>query len=161
VDDHTYRGRQPQYEDFSTLRQMGVKTVLDLRGGRIHKPREKRHAEAAGLQYISIRFSGVWEPHDEQVAQAVKVLENPANWPVFIHCSRGYDRIGLVLACYHIDHDHWTNQHALDDARQLGLNRFEFLLQRYIMNYTPPSHASQPAGPATGASQASVPHAGT
>jgi tyrosine-protein phosphatase SIW14 len=151
VDDHIYRGRQPHWDDYPVLAHMGIKTVLDLRGGRIHKPRERRYAEASGLQYISIRLSGVWEPHDEQIAQVLKVLENQANWPIFIHCWRGYDRIGLVLACYHIDHDHWTNQQALDDARQYGLNRWEFLLQRYIMNYTPPSRAAHPAGSNTGA----------
>ncbi len=116
---------------------MGIKTVLDLRGGSIHKPRERKYAQAAGLQYISIRLSGIWEPHDYQVAEVLKVLEDPARWPIFIHCRRGDDRIGLVLACYHIDYDHCTNQQALDDARQNGLNRFEFLMQRYILNYHP------------------------
>jgi tyrosine-protein phosphatase SIW14 len=149
IDDHIYRGRQPNQYDFPVLANMGIKTVLDLRGGSIHVPWERKHAEGAGLQYISIRLSGIWAPHDDQVAQVLKVLSDKARWPIFIHCLRGDDRIGLVIACYHIAYDHWTNQQALDDARNLGLNRFEFLMQRYIMNYNP-NRGSHPPSPETG-----------
>jgi len=137
VDDHFYRGRQPGKADFPTLAHMGIHTVLDLRGGWIHKPREKRYAEAAGMQYISIRLSGLLPPRDEQIARILAVMEDPNRWPIFIHCRRGDDRLGLVIACYHIAHDHWTNRQALDDARHLGLNRFEFLMQAYILKFNP------------------------
>jgi hypothetical protein len=43
----------------------------------------------------------------------------------------------MVIACYHIHHDHWTNQQALTAARQNGLNFLEVLMQRYIRNFDP------------------------
>lgn len=137
VDEHVYRGKQPDKEGFEELAHMGIKTVLDLRGGRIHKPRERRVVEATGMQYISIRLSGIWPPKDEQVAQALCVLEDPVRWPVFLHCWRGYDRVGLVIACYRVAQDHWTNAEALQEAQQQGLNRFELLMRRYIRNFDP------------------------
>ncbi len=121
--------------DLAVLAGMGIKTVLDLRGGPIHKPHERKLVEAAGMQYISIRLSGIFPPKDQQVAQVLTVLEDSAGWPVFVHCWRGDDRVGLVIACYRIAHDHWTNAEALNEARLHGLNPLEVLLQRYIRNF--------------------------
>lgn len=135
VNDHIYRGKQPDKQGFAELARMGIKTVLDLRGGPLHKPRERRRVEADGMQYISIRLSGIFEPHDWQIAEALSVLEDPNRWPVFVHCWRGDDRVGMVIACYRIAHDHWTHEQALAEARRQKLNRFEFLLRSYIRHF--------------------------
>ena len=121
-----YRGTQPKKEDFATLAHMGIRTVLDLRGGPIHKPRERKRVEAAGMRYISIRLSGIFPPKDWQVAQVLSVLEDPEKAPIFIHCWRGDDRVGLVIACYRMDHDHWTNAQALEEPATSGSTRWKF-----------------------------------
>lgn len=137
VDDHIYRGKQPNEQGFAGLAHMGIKTVLDLRGGRFHEPRERKQVEAAGMRYISIRLSGIWAPKDEQIAKILGTLEDPKLWPIFVHCWRGDDRVGLVIACYRMAHDHWTNEQAFAEARRLGLNRFEIFLRRYIHKFDP------------------------
>lgn len=137
IDEHISRGRQPHRADFPELAQMGFKTVLDLRGGPIHKPRERKAVEAAGMQYISIRLSGIWEPKDEQIAKILAVMEDSSRWPVFLHCRRGDDRLGMAIACYRIAHDHWTNQQAFEEATHSGLSRFEILMRRYIRHFDP------------------------
>lgn len=149
IDDHIYRGKQPNAEGFAELGRMGIKTVLDLRGGRFHKPRERKQVEAAGMQYISIRLSGIFPPKDRQVAEVLSVLEDSRRWPIFIHCWRGDDRVGLVIACYRIAHDHWTNQQALAEARHLGLNPLEVLLRNYIRHFDP-HRAALPTRPGPG-----------
>jgi tyrosine-protein phosphatase SIW14 len=135
IDENIYRGTQPKKEDFPKLAEMGIKTVLDLRGGRIHKPRERRRVEATGMRYVSIRLSGLFPPKDQQIAHVLSVLEDPENAPVFIHCWRGADRVGLVIACYRMVHDHWTNVEALEEARHQGLSPFEVLMRRYIRHF--------------------------
>jgi len=135
IDDHIYRGRQPKRADFAELAHMGFKTVLDLRGGPIHKPRERKAVEAAGMQYISMRLSGIFPPKNHQIAEILSVMEDPARWPIFMHCRRGDDRLGLVIACYRIAHDHWTNEEAFQEACHDGLSRFEVLLRRYIRRF--------------------------
>jgi tyrosine-protein phosphatase SIW14 len=137
VDDHIYRGRQPKRADFPALAHMGFKTVLDLRGGPIHEPRERKEVEAAGMQYISMRLSGFWEPHNRQIAQILAVMEDSARWPIFMHCRRGDDRLGEVIASYRIAHDHWTNQQAFAEAKGDGMSRFEVLMRRYIRHFNP------------------------
>jgi tyrosine-protein phosphatase SIW14 len=137
ITNHIYTGHQPDKADWRELKQMGFKTVLDLRGGHFHKPRERKRVEAAGMQYISMRLSGIWEPKPHQIDSVLSVLEDPARAPVFLHCKRGDDRVGLVIACYRIEHDHWTNKQALDEARHNGMSRFEILMQRYIRHFHP------------------------
>jgi tyrosine-protein phosphatase SIW14 len=137
IDDNLYRGRQPSKEQYAELARMGIRTVLDLRGGPLHSPRERRDVETNGMHYLSVRLSGVWEPKDRQIAEILGILEDPSRTPVFVHCHRGADRLGMVIACYRIEHDHWTNREALNEARLIGLNRFEWLMQRYILNFDP------------------------
>lgn len=137
INDHIYRGKQPNPQGYAELSQMRIKTVLDLRGGRFHVPRERKRVEAAGMQYISTRLSGIWAPKDEQVSEILGILENQQLWPIFVHCWRGDDRVGLVIACYRMAHDHWSNEQALAEARDLGLNHFEVLLRRYIRKFDP------------------------
>ena len=116
---------------------MGIKTVLDLRGGFIHKPHERKLVEAAGMHYISLRLSGFWEPKDRQIAQILTILEDPSRKPIFLHCRRGDDRVGMVVACYRMVRDHWTNQQALAEAKHDGISRFEVLMRRYIRHFNP------------------------
>ena len=137
IDDHVYRGRQPKTRDFDELAGMGIKTVLDLRGGMFHSPHERKLVEAAGMNYISIRLSGIWEPKMEQMAKILAVLEDPTREPVFVHCRRGDDRVGMVIACYRIAHDHWTNEQALKEARLDGINLLEVLMKSYIRHFDP------------------------
>ena len=146
VNDTVYRGRQPAAEGFASLAKLGIKTVIDLRGGPIHAPREKKQVEAVGLVYVSERFSGIFPPRDEQIARLVAIMQDPAATPVFIHCRRGADRAGLLIACYRMMHDGWTNERALAEAKETRLSRLEFLMSRYIRNFKPSRLKSPPAG---------------
>jgi tyrosine-protein phosphatase SIW14 len=137
IDDNVYRGRQPGKTDFPELAQMGIKTVLDLRGGMIHEPKERKLVEAAGMHYVGVRLSGIWPPKPQQMAEILALLEDPALGPVFVHCRRGGDRAGMVIACYRIAHDHWTNAEALQEARHHRMSILELLMQRYIRHFDP------------------------
>jgi protein-tyrosine phosphatase len=67
--------------------------------------------------------------------------------PVFVHCLRGKDRTGTVVAVYRIARDGWTNRQALDEARKLGLSRWARSMSRYILRYTPAATAAAAAAP--------------
>jgi tyrosine-protein phosphatase SIW14 len=155
IDDNVYSGRQPSRQEFAELKQMGIRTVLDLRGGMIHSPHERKLVQAEGMNYVSIRLSGFWEPRDRQIARILSILQDPAQSPVFIHCRRGDDRTGLVVACYRIAHDHWSNQKAIEEAKTGHLNILEVLMRRYINHFDAQkvqALAACDAGHATGCS---------
>jgi protein tyrosine/serine phosphatase len=133
VNESVYRGKQPR--DFVRLREMGIKTVLDLRGGAIHAPKERKQVEAAGMEYVSVGLSGIFPPTKKQMSQILALLQDDSRGPVFVHCRRGADRTGVVIACYRIVHDHWTNEQAIREAREQGFSRAEILMRKYLRNW--------------------------
>ena len=82
------------------------------------------------MRFVSIPMKGIGAPTQEQVSKVLSVLEDSDSWPVFVHCRRGSDRTGTVLACYRISHDHWKNQKALEEAKTYGLSSFERAMRR-------------------------------
>jgi len=76
-------------------------------------------------------------PQDEQIAKLLAVMQDPADTPVFVHCRRGADRVGTLIACYRIAHDHWSNEQAFQEACALGLSPLEILMRRYIRHFDP------------------------
>jgi tyrosine-protein phosphatase SIW14 len=134
VDTKLFRGAQPAPGEFQDLARLGIKTVLDLREDS-HARSERKIVEAAGMRYISLPLNGRVAPSDAQIAQALAVIEDAANGPVFVHCRRGADRTGTVIACYRITHQQWNNQKALDEARSLGMSWTEFGMRNYVLHY--------------------------
>jgi len=138
VNDRILRGGQPSDDGFKKLAERGVKTVVDLRWVDEHDiPREKQIVEADGMRFISVPMKGLSAPSLEQMTKVLGILEDSNSWPVFIHCRRGADRTGTVLACYRISHDHWQNQKALEEAKTYGLSSFERAMRSFIQHFQP------------------------
>ena len=135
VDDHVYRGAQPTPEGFHNLAGLGIKTVIDLRGSEHSEADEKRIVEAAGMKYVGIPMKGMARPTDAQIASALKLMNDTTTGPVFVHCRRGADRTGAVVACYRIGHDHWDPAKALDEANGFGMSMFQVAIRHYVAQY--------------------------
>jgi tyrosine-protein phosphatase SIW14 len=137
VDDHVYRGAQPTDEGFRNLAKLGIKTVVDLRTRSDRSLIEEKAVTAAGMHYIGVPMRGTETPPNESVHKVLALLEDATTGPVFVHCHRGADRTGVVIACYRIEHDHWTKDRALVEARSLGLSWLKRAFQRYVLSYRP------------------------
>ena len=146
VNDWVYRGAQPTDEGFASLAKLGVKTVVDLRQiGEHSQTHEQAVVEADGMHYVSIPMKGMSTPSDEQVSRVIGLLNDTTAEPVFVHCQRGADRTGAVIACYRIGHDHWEAKTALAEARALGMSWYQRALQSYVLHYKLSSGSSIPA----------------
>ena len=149
VNPRLFRGGQPTPAGFHKLAKMGIKTVVDLREPGQRSAAEKKIVEAAGMRYVSVPMRGFHTPTEDQIAAVLRVFNDSSATPVFVHCRRGADRTGTVVACYRISHDGWENRRALNEARSLGMNWLERSLQHYVLAYKPdPNVASSAAGPA-------------
>ena len=135
VDDHVYRGAQPTEEGFRNLAKLGIKTVVDLREADERSKSEEAAVKAAGMQFISIPMRGMETPLNESVVKALNLLEDQTAGPIFVHCKRGADRTGGIIACYRVEHDHWENQKALAEARSMGMSRWQTAIQHYVLKY--------------------------
>jgi protein tyrosine phosphatase (PTP) superfamily phosphohydrolase (DUF442 family) len=138
VDDHVYRGAQPTVSGFKDLAERGIKTIVDLRDiGEHSQADEQRVVTGLGMQYVSIPMQGMSTPKNDQVAAVLTLLDNATSGPVFVHCKRGADRTGTVIAVYRISHDGWNSKRALSEAKSYGMSVFQRAMQHYVTDYKP------------------------
>jgi tyrosine-protein phosphatase SIW14 len=144
VNQHVYRGGQPGSEAWQSLAKMGVKTVIDLRREDEHSTAtEAQEVASAGMSYVNVPMKGVVAPTNEQIGKVLALLNTKE--PVFVHCKRGADRTGAVIACYRIAHDGWQRERALEEAKSYGMGLVQLGLKHYIMGFQPDMIAFQAA----------------
>ena len=115
VNDNFYRGAQPNRRDYADLAALGVKTVIDLQQD--GEASEQQQVEAAGMQFYRIGLSDSSWPASEKTEQFLKLVNDPANQPVFIHCHGGRHRAGTMTAIYRITHDKWSAEQAYAEMK--------------------------------------------
>ena len=106
----------------------------------------------AGMKYLNVPMTGLTPPSENEIAAILKMLEDSTAGPIFVHCLRGADRTGAVIAAYHIDHDRWTPDRALQDAKAHHMSFFQFPRQNYIKNFK--SHTMVADAPKPGSANA-------
>jgi len=135
VDVHVYRGGQPTDGGFQYLAKIGVKTVIDLREPGKRGQKEEKAVTSAGMRYINVPMTGLAAPTEAEITRILALLEDGTTGPVFVHCMRGADRTGAVVASYRIDHDGWENARALKEAMADGMSFFQIPRQNFIRNF--------------------------
>lgn len=157
VNEQLYRGAQPKRGGIGRLAQLGVKTIVNLRPDDERSRREEQEARAAGLRYFNVSvekitlmealksltdlrhfnlpFNMLGRPTDEQVERVLSIINAPENQPVFVHCKRGADRTGAIIAIYRIEHDGWTSERAKAEANRYGMGWWERGKKDYIREY--------------------------
>jgi protein tyrosine/serine phosphatase len=130
INETFYRGAQPKPTDYADLAAMGIKTVIDLQ--RDGKTDEQALVEAQGMKFIRIGMSDKSQPAAEQAELFLKVVNDPANQPVFVHCAGGRHRTGAMSALYRMTHDGWSADQAYQEMKQ-----YDF---EYGMGHTPLKH---------------------
>lgn len=158
VDNHVYRGAQPTGEGFKYLAKIGVKTILNLREADQRSAKERQLVTDLGMQYVSVPMSGLTPPTQAQITRILTLLEGATTGgAVFVHCKRGADRTGVVIAAYRIDHDHWDNARALREAMSLGMSFFQVPRESYIRSFHPGIIEAKTVTPTTAVPAVAIP----
>ena len=137
VNQLVYRGAQPTDEGLKYLAKIGVKTVIDLREAGERSDAEQAAVTADGMRFINIPMTGKTPPTEAEIGRILNILEAGNPGGVFVHCKRGADRTGAVIASYRIDHDGWDNSRALHEAMDRGMSHSQFPRQNYIRAFKP------------------------
>lgn len=146
VDAALYRGGQPSADQFAALAKLGIKTVVNLR----RNGDEQRVVESLGMRYVDLSAGlhpfGIGGGFDDRIVQSFfQIIDDPASGPVFVHCRRGADRTGTLVALYRIARHGWTPDDAYDEARRLGMRWWHYSVKNYLHEFAVRLHA--PATP--------------
>ncbi|HXG93509.1 MAG TPA: dual specificity protein phosphatase family protein [Blastocatellia bacterium] len=135
VNENYYRGAQPEKRDYAALASLGVKTVVDVH--RRGPKDEQQLAEAAGMRFFRIPLDENDAPTPEQVAEFLKIVNDPANQPVFVHCAGGRHRTGALTAAYRMTHDGWSADQAFEEMKQYEFmkNGDHSALKNFVFDY--------------------------
>ena len=135
VNENLYRGGQPTKGGIGKLRELGINTVINLRGAGEMTRAEEAEARAAGMNYFNVPLPNWGRPQHERVARILELISAPENGRVFVHCKEGVDRTGTIVAIYRMTHDGWSSAQALDEAERLGMRRTQFWMRDYAKDY--------------------------
>ena len=136
VNENYYRGSQPDATQFEDLKRLGVKTVIDLRKDNVEQASD--WANAAGLQYVNIPLTTKRAATEDQSSYFLKLVNDPANWPVYVHCKGGRHRTGEMTAIYRITHDGWTAEQAYKEMKKYDFEDSLFYprgLKKHVFSY--------------------------
>ena len=136
VTPNLYRGAQPSDTGFQELKKLGVEIVVNFRNERGEIEAERRNVERLGLRYVSIPWSASHNPTSQQVADFLEVLQANPESKIFVHCHRGADRTGTMVAAYRIAEQRWTPPQAIQEMRAYHYHHFWWPnLQRYVEDF--------------------------
>jgi uncharacterized protein (TIGR01244 family) len=120
IDDQVCTGGQPTIAQLASLKQEGVRAILNLREAEEHNVGEEQAAAAKlGLLYIHVPVRTL-DPRSAQVDAFLSALENPKIYPIFIHCGSG-NRVGAFWMIRRMVVDGWSSGDAEVEARRIGL----------------------------------------
>lgn len=115
VSDDLYRGAQPTAEGIERLKALGVKTIINLRSS----DTDKGLSIPPGIAYERIPMTA-WRPNDPDVVRFLQIVTDESRLPAFVHCRRGADRTGMMVAIYRIAVQDWDKEQAIAEMTQGG-----------------------------------------
>ena len=116
INDHYYRGSQPNEEEIAQLKKLGIKTVVDLRKDSVRA--EADWARSSGMQYFNIPMKASVAATEQETNYFLSLVNDSANWPVYVHCKGGRHRTGALTAVYRITQDGWTADRAFSEMKE-------------------------------------------
>jgi uncharacterized protein (TIGR01244 family) len=132
-------GGQPRIENFAKLKGDGVKAVLNLRQPTEHRAdEEKAVVEQLGMKYFNIPVEYM-KPTDANVEEFLRITDDPANRPMFIHCTAAI-RVGAFWAIRRAERDGLSVDAAIEDGKKVGLTNaphLEDFIRKYVAAHPP------------------------
>lgn len=120
VSNDLYRSAQPTAQGMQQLKQLGIKTIVNLRT--FHSDRDA--IGKTGLAYAQIHMKA-WHAEQEDAVRFLQIVTNPKRTPVLVHCQHGADRTGTMVALYRIAVQGWSKEAAIREMTRGGFGYHE------------------------------------
>lgn len=110
-----YRSEQPSHLGMRNLKELGIKTIINLRS--FHSDRDEIGQTALAYEHIYMK---TWHPEEKEAVRFLKIVTDPKRTPVLVHCQHGADRTGTMIAIYRIAVQGWSKAEAIREMTQGG-----------------------------------------
>jgi len=119
-------GGQPSEEELRQAAEAGYRTVVNTRteGEEGEIPGEAELVAELGMEYVFLPVAGAEGLTDENVRVLDEILDDPASYPVMVHCASG-NRVGALLALRAHRLEGRSPEDALAFGLEAGLTRLE------------------------------------
>ena len=108
VANELYRGDQPSPQGMQNLKELGLKTIINLRS--FHSDRGEIGDTGLAYEHITMK---AWHPEEKEAVRFLKIVTDPERTPVLVHCQHGSDRTGAMIAIYRIAVQGWSKTEAI------------------------------------------------
>jgi tyrosine-protein phosphatase SIW14 len=135
INDNFYRGGQPTESGIAELKKLGIKTIINLRTTGADVAKEENAAKNVGLNFINVPLNNWLKPKNSEVKNVLDLINDKNNQPIFLHCKRGSDRTGTIVAAYRISFENWTGDDAVKEAKTFGFGWWQVWMKEYIEDY--------------------------
>ena len=116
-----YRSGEPTQAGMKKLKEMGVKTLIDLRAPSERDFDEEKLAKELGMKYIMLTMTSA-APTKKQVDTLLNTIkearEDSSKGPVLLHCAHGSDRTGCMVGIWRVTQEDWDYDQAYKEMRK-------------------------------------------
>lgn len=138
VSKNVFRSAQPQESDYQLLRNFNVGTIINLRNDNTVEE-SKTHALTNGFEFYNLALDSKSTEADysRALTHFFNIIDEKADSgkSILVHCVRGKDRTGLLVALYRVLREHKSPQEAFNEWRESGLSdEWGLGIQDYFWN---------------------------
>ena len=135
VSEKLYRSGQPRAGGLARLRELGINTIINLRGASKTTRAEEVEARALEFNYFNVALPNWGRPQDTRVERILALISAPENGKVLVHCKDGVDRTGMIVALYRMKQEGRTANEALAEAERSGMRGYQFWMRDYVNDF--------------------------
>jgi protein tyrosine phosphatase (PTP) superfamily phosphohydrolase (DUF442 family) len=154
-----YRAGQMTVEGLGhAIRRYGFRTVVNFQD-ELPDPLlapglpESEFCRQRGVRYVFLSpdLVDTWymdSRQPEAIDRFLALMDDPATYPVLLHCRAGLHRTGIMTAVYRMEYDGWPLLRAVLELQAQGFGRDpcsvrNLYIAQYLVNYRPRSTAKQ------------------
>lgn len=140
-----YRSATPKDGELEDAAQrFGIRTVLNLRTLEERAKgdwweKEQAQANARGIEIVTVPIPSGTPPTPEQISEILALFDDPARYPILIHCQYGVVRSAAVEGMYRIEKLGESGEEAFSKVATFGRDLDEKYpdIARFIRSYVP------------------------
>ena len=154
-----YRSGQLTAEGFEeTIARFGIRTVINVQDDfpdpKLSKSfwntgevQESTLCRRLGVRFVQlspdlVSRKAAPEKHPLVLDQFLELMDDPALYPVLIHCKAGLHRTGILTAVYRMEYEGWSPGAAYREMKDMGFGPWvctaanDYVFQ-YVLSYRP------------------------